>query len=108
MDAGRIHGAKAFELRVEAQQGLIASGTAAIPFALRMLASSDAEIREDAGGVLAALGRREDVVPQVLAALEDERDEQARDALVVALGELRDRRAIPASRRAPCAVRQSR
>jgi HEAT repeat protein len=48
------------------------------------------------GGVLAALGRREDVVPQVLAALEDERDEQARDALVVALGELRDRRAIPA------------
>ena len=44
----------------------------------------------------AAPRKSEEVIHAVLAALEDERDQQARDALVVALGELRDRRAIPA------------
>jgi HEAT repeat protein len=61
-----------------------------------MLDSSDAEIREDGGSILAALGRSEDMVSEVLVALEAERDDQARDSLVIALGELRDRRAIPA------------
>jgi HEAT repeat protein len=61
-----------------------------------MLDSPDAEIREDAGGILAALGKREEVVPQLLTALAHELDDQARDSLVIALGELRDRRAIPA------------
>src|SRR3954451_25048771 len=84
MGSGRITGARALRRRVNAQQGLVASGVEAIPFALRMLDSPDAEIREDAGGILAALGRREEVVPQLLSALAHEHDDQARDSLVMA------------------------
>ena len=95
MDAGRIDGASAFRLRVEAQWGLIACGTDAIPYALRMLTSPDAEIREDAGGILGQLGKSDEVVEGVLAALEGETDDQARDSLVIAIGELGDPRGIP-------------
>jgi HEAT repeat protein len=94
MDAGRIDGAEAFERRVEATWGLIGCGADAIPYAIDMLKSSDAEIREDAGGILGALGREPEVVDAVIAALQSETDCQARDSLVVALGELGDRRAI--------------
>jgi HEAT repeat protein len=96
MDAGRIAGDEAFKRRVEAQWGLIRSGQEAIPFALRMLGSSDPEIREDGGGILGQLGTQDGVADGVLAALAAESDDQARDSLVLALGELGDQRAIPA------------
>jgi HEAT repeat protein len=95
LDARRIDATEGFERRVEATWGLIGCGVDAIPYALEMLKSSDAEIREDAGGVLGALGREPEVVEAVIAALRSETDDQARDSFVIALGELGDRRAVP-------------
>jgi len=95
MDAGRISGSEAFDRRAKAQWGLIACGTEAVPYALRMLASPDADVREDAGGVLGAIGRQPEVVDAVLDALETENDQQTRDSLVLALGQLGDHRAVP-------------
>jgi len=60
-----------------------------------MLESSDAEIRADGGGLLGALGREPGVVEAAISALERETEHQARDSLILALGVLGDKRAIP-------------
>ena len=86
---------EAYHQRVEATWGLIAKGSAAIPFALEMLKSKYADTREDAGGILGELGGDESVVTDLLAQLEQESDNQARDSIILALGQLRSRAAIP-------------
>ena len=86
---------EAYRQRVEATWGLIAKGADAIPFALEMLKSKYADAREDAGGILGELGGDETVVTDLLAQLERESDNQARDSIILALGQLRSRKAIP-------------
>lgn len=86
-----------FTKRVTASWGLIARGSASVPHLLRMLTSSEPDSREDAAGALAWLGSdKGSVVTELLEALEHEDDQQARDSIVIALGALRNRAAIPA------------
>jgi HEAT repeat protein len=85
----------AWSRRVHANYGLIARGAAAIPYALRMLSNKEPDAREDSAGILAELGQRPEVVDHLLQALERETDQPARDSLVLALGQLRAKKAIP-------------
>src|SRR4051812_30213243 len=85
-----------YACQVHAEWGLIYSGAAAIPFALEMLKSRVAEARETGAGILGAIGKDEAVVERLVASLASEVDTTARDSLIVALGELRNRKAIPA------------
>ncbi len=82
--------------RVHATWGLIAKGSAAVPYALKLLAHSEPDAREDGAAILGAVGKDAAVVTEVLARLSGETETTARDALVLTLGELRSRRAIPA------------
>ncbi len=84
-----------WKTRVAAERGLISCGAEAIPYAVQLLANQDAEIREDGAAVLGALGRDERVVDALLAAIELEDENQPRDAMVIGLGRLRNRKAIP-------------
>jgi HEAT repeat protein len=86
-----------FSKRVTASWGLIARGRKSLPYLMVMLKSSDADSREDASGALGWLGKQPDgVVGELLAALEDETEHQPRDSIVVTLGALKNRAAIPA------------
>ena len=85
-----------YACQVHAEYGLIYSGAAGIPFALEMLKSPVAEARETGAGILGAIGKDEAVVERLVASVESEVDTTARDSLIVALGELRNRKAIPA------------
>jgi hypothetical protein len=82
--------------RVHGTWGLIAKGSAAVPFAMEMLRSKNPDFREDAVGVLAAAGGDDAVIDELLNVLERETDQKAVDSTVMALGELRNRKAIPA------------
>lgn len=85
-----------YACQVHAEWGLIYSGAAAIPFALEMLKSPVAEARETGAGILGAVGRDEKVVESLIASLGSEVETVPRDSLIVALGQLRNRKAIPA------------
>jgi hypothetical protein len=85
-----------YACQVHAEWGLIYSGAAAIPFAIEMLKSPVPEGREVAAGVLGALGKNEGVVETLLEALANERETVTGDSLVLAVGQLRNRKAIPA------------
>jgi len=82
--------------RIHAIWGLIAKGSAAVPFALKMLQSPEPEAREDGASILSQLGQNESIVTAVLCALAAEEDTTARDSLILTLGEMRSRQAIPA------------
>ena len=60
-----------------------------------MLRSPNPDIREDAAGILGTVGKDPEVVQALVATLENEVDQQARDSIIVALGALRSREAIP-------------
>ena len=81
--------------RVHATWGLIAKGRTAVPYALKLLRHSETGAREDGAAILRAIGKDESVVTEILAALAVESDTVARDSLILTLGELRSRRAIP-------------
>ena len=85
-----------YACQVHADWGLIYSGAAAVPFALEMLKSSVPEAREAGAGILAAVGKDDAVIETILASLADETDDVARDSFILALGQLRSRKAIPA------------
>jgi HEAT repeat protein len=86
-----------FRKRSNAAWGLIARGKASLPYLMLMLSSRDPDSREDAGGALAWLGKEADgVVAELLTALDVEKEDQARDSIVLALGALKNRAAIPA------------
>lgn len=88
---------------VMAQWGLIARGKEAVPYSVDMLRSEIPEVREAAAGVLGAVGGDDEVVSQMLESLEAEhyRPENKQtiltlDTLVFALGEMKNKKAIPA------------
>src|SRR5438874_13617712 len=81
--------------RCYAVYGLIARGTAAIPYALGMLANKEAEIRQDGSDVLGELGRHPHVVDHLVTALENETNQETIETLVAALGRLRAKKALP-------------
>ncbi len=81
--------------RVDANWGLISRRDEAVPYAMEMLRSGNPDIREDGAGVLAELGRNEEVIDALLGALQTEDEDQPRDAMIEALGRLKNRRAIP-------------
>jgi HEAT repeat protein len=86
-----------FSKRVTASWGLIARGRESLPYLMLMLRSSNADSREDAGGALGWLGKESGgVAGELLTALEDETEHQPRDSIVVTLGVLKNRAAIPA------------
>lgn len=97
----------AYGTRVHATWGLCYAGTAALPHALQMLKSKQAEAREDAAGILAHVAKDEQAVDELLAAFDRElaktdeatqggKDElQALDSVLAALGALKCKKAIP-------------
>jgi hypothetical protein len=94
-DAGRCAGQEFFDRRVKACWGLISCQEEAVPFALEMLRSPTADMREDAGGILTYVGRDEAAVDAVVASLAAETDVQTTDSLIGALGKMGSERAIP-------------
>ena len=86
----------AFQKRVDATWGLISRGSNSMPYVLAMLQSNDPDAREDAAGILAEIGKSPEAVEELLHSLEIEADVTARDSIVMALGSLKNRLAIPA------------
>jgi hypothetical protein len=85
-----------YACQVHADWGLIYAGAAAVPYALEMLKSSVPEARETGASVLGFVGKDDAVVEKLLTSLAKEKETVARDSLILALGELRNRKAIPA------------
>ena len=85
----------AFSRRVNGVWGLIAKGTAAARYALSLLQRSEPEAREDGAAILAELGGDDGVVDNLLETLRTEKDTTARDSLIAALGQIKNRRAVP-------------
>ena len=85
----------AYRQRVHAIWGLIANGAKSIPFASQMIKSSNAESREDGAAILAEIGNIPEALQIVLEALTLETDVSARDSLILALGAMKNRSAIP-------------
>lgn len=74
-----------------------ARGRDSLPYLMLMLKSREADSREDAGGALSWLGKDDDgVVAELLAGLGSETEHQPRDSIVLTLGALKNRAAIPA------------
>ncbi len=92
---GTISVNKWWKTRVAAERGLISCGAEAIPYAVELLANRDPEIREDGAAVLGALGEDERVVDALLGALQREDEDQPRDVMIIGLGRLRNKKAIP-------------
>jgi hypothetical protein len=86
-----------FHKRVRASWGLIARGADALPFLIEMLRSTTPESREDAAGALAWIGTSSPELASMLVdALRDAVRHEERDTILLALGELRAREAVPA------------
>ena len=85
-----------FKRRVHAQWGLIAKGAEAAPYALSLLKRSEPEAREDGAAILAELGTDNGVVDALLESLKSETELEARDSMIITLGSLKSRKAIPA------------
>lgn len=85
-----------YNMMVACTWALVARGAESVPFAMKMLASSDSDIREGGGGVLQGIGSAgAETVDIVIGHLRVEPDIQVRDALIEALGAMRSPRAIP-------------
>ncbi|QIG43815.1 hypothetical protein G5V58_14480 [Nocardioides anomalus] len=86
-----------FRARATASWGLIARGRESLPFLGSMLASRDPDSVADAAGVLAWLGHADPTfVDGLVAALPRQADHESTDAIVLALGALGSRKAVPA------------
>lgn len=92
----RLSAKRSFALRSHALWGLIAKGAPSAQFAVTLLQRPEAEAREDGAAILGALGADDGAVERLMAALAVETDVQAMDSLVIALGRMGNRRAIPA------------
>lgn len=85
-----------FEARVMASWGLIARGSASLPVLQVMLRSTSPDTREDAAGAFGWLAQQEPAIgDELLAVVRDEADVGTRDSMVMALGALKDKRALP-------------
>lgn len=87
---------KAYGIRVLCTWAIGAKGPEGVPFALELLRSSDSERREDATSVFLGIGKAHGVANALVERLRSETDTQARDGIIVALGRIRAREAIPA------------
>ena len=85
-----------FARRVHAQWGLIAKGAEAAPYALSLLQRPEPEAREDGASLLAELGKDNGVVDALLESLGSETELEARDSMIITLGSLKSRKAVPA------------
>ena len=85
-----------FARRVHGTWGLIANGADAIPYAMAMLKSKESDAREDGAAILGEIGKNSGAVEELVNALESEVDVQARDSIILALGRMKNRAAIPA------------
>lgn len=85
----------AFQRRVDATWGLIGLGADSIPATLEMLGSTDSDTREDAAGILGEIGKSAEVLDSLLQALDQETDQVATDSILVALGAMKNKEAIP-------------
>jgi hypothetical protein len=84
---------------VHASWGLITRGAEAIPFAVKLIRSTDRDCREAAADVFCGLSdpkRLPEIVAQITSALRTENDRLVLDSLLTALGNLKSREAIPA------------
>lgn len=98
-EADRQMAAVASNRIVEATCGLVARGDEAIPYAVKLVRSADCDEREAAASVFCGLrnpARITEIVAAVANALETESNRLVVDSLLVALGQLRSREAIPA------------
>src|SRR5438270_281688 len=85
-----------FQARAMACWGLIARGSESLPYLAQMLTSSSSDAREDAAGAYAWLARTDRVVVDALVtAIRSEADVVVRDSMATALGQLKDKRALP-------------
>jgi HEAT repeat protein len=85
-----------FQARVMANWGMIARGSASLPYLATMLKSSSPDAREDAAGAYGWLAQHEPaVVNDLIDAVRSEDDVVARDSIAMALGVLKDNRALP-------------
>jgi HEAT repeat protein len=86
-----------FQARALAQWGLIAQGARSVPYLRQMLQSTSPDVREDAAGAFGEIASRDpSVVDGLMRVLDAETDPQVIDSIIVALGQLRDKRAIGA------------
>lgn len=91
----RLSAKRSFALRSHALWGLIAKGAPSVQFAVTLLQRPEAEAREDGAAILGALG---ETTAQSNGSWPPSpwRLTQAMDSLVIALGRMGNRRAIPA------------
>jgi HEAT repeat protein len=78
-----------------ASWGLLARGRDSIPFALLLIKSDNSDAREQGAFLLGRLGKEPSIVDELLKILESETDEVARDSTIIALGQMRSKRALP-------------
>lgn len=85
-----------FDKRVEGLWGLIARGQESVPYLVGLLANPDAEARADGASALAAIGAAEPGIQQPLIdALQRAATHEERDTILMALGQMRSKDAIP-------------
>ncbi|RYG25824.1 hypothetical protein EON82_05725 [bacterium] len=94
-DFSEVVATRAYKARVYGTYGLIAKGEEAVPYALSLLTSKVSDYREDAAGILRAFEKHPEVVSALIRATEEETDLVALSALLVTLGRLKAREAIP-------------
>src|SRR5262249_31510964 len=85
----------AFSRRVHGMWGLIAKGAAAVSYAISLLGRTVPEAREDGAAILAELGKDDAVVDELIESLHSETETTAIDSIILALGRLKNRKAIP-------------
>ncbi len=83
------------ERRARATWALAQGGVESIRFALQMLRSTDVDERDDARGILRQMGCRDQLVDSLIGSLGRTSDPEAVAAITLALGEMRNSRAIP-------------
>jgi hypothetical protein len=83
------------ERRARATWALAHGGLESIPFALQMLRSADVDERDDARGIFRQMGCRDQLVDSLIGSLGRTSDPEAVAAITLALGEMRNSRAIP-------------
>jgi hypothetical protein len=84
----------AFNRRAHGMWGLIAKGAVATTYALDLLGRSVPEAREDGAAIFAELGRDDAVVDKLVQCLGTETDTTTRDSIVLALGRLKNKKAV--------------
>ena len=81
--------------QVMASWGLLTRGRESLPFALQLIHSDDTDAREQGASLLGSLGKAPSVTDELVKMLESETDDVARDSAIIALGEMRSKRALP-------------